>query len=258
MNGTGLYSVYRNEEAKMLTPKTMTILVILIFLSGSISCVEVGDMEVDSKIVELGGAETVVLEVDMGAGELDIHGGARELMDATFAYNVDKWKPRVRYEVLGQKGLLKIRQGHSRGVPMGSTKNKWDISLSENVPIGIKINFGAGEGDLDLRQLQLESLDIDMGVGELRVDISGDRQEDLRVDVDGGVGSATFYLPEHIGVRVDVDKGIGSVHARGLHKDGGVYTNEAYGKSQAAIKISIDAGIGSITLKTKGSDYVKK
>jgi len=237
--------------------KNLTIIPILLLLFGSIACVEVGDMEVDTRTVELEEAETVALEVRMGAGELNIHGGARELMEATFAYNVDKWKPRVKYEVLGRKGILKIRQGKSSGVPMGSTRNKWDISLSEDVPIGIKIDFGAGEGNLDLKELQLESLDIDMGVGDLEVDLCGDRQEDLRVDVDGGVGSITFYLPDHVGVRVRVDKGIGSVHANGLHKDGKIYKNEAYGTSKVSINISIDAGIGSITLKTKNSDYVR-
>jgi len=241
----------------MHTQKIFYITTTLFLLFGCIACVEVGDMEVDTRTVELEGAKTVVLEVRMGAGELDIHGGASKLMDATFAYNVDKWKPRVKYEVLGRKGILKIRQGKSSGVPMGSTRNKWDISLSEDVPIGIKIDLGAGEGDLDLRELQLDSLDIDMGVGDLEVDLSGERQDDLRVDVDGGVGSATFYLPEHVGVRVHVDKGIGSVHAQGMRKDGKVYKNEAYGTSKASIHISIDAGIGSITLKTKSTDYIR-
>jgi hypothetical protein len=220
------------------------IVTILFLLFGYMACVEVGNMEVDTRTVELDGAETVVLDVRMGAGELDIHGGGRELMEATFAYNVDKWKPRIKYEVLGSKGILKIRQGKSSGVPMGSTRNKWDISLSEGVPIMIRIDFGAGEGDLDMRELQLDSLEIDMGVGNL--------------EVDGGIGSATFYLPENVGVRVHVDKGIGSVHAQGLIKDGKVYKNDAYGTSEASINISIDAGIGSITLKTKGSEYVRK
>lgn len=241
----------------MHTQKKWAVYPFLVLLFGFMACVEVGDMEVDNRTVELGGAERVILEVKMGAGELDIHGGARELMDATFAYNVDKWKPRIKYDVFGGKGILKIRQGRSRGVPLGSTRNKWDISLSEDVPIGIKIDFGAGEGDLDLRELKLQSLDVDMGVGDLEVDLSGDRQEDLRVDVDGGVGSATFYLPEHVGVKVRVDKGIGSVHARDLQKDGNVYTNKAYGASDTTIKISIDAGIGSITLKTRSSGYVR-
>ena len=237
--------------------KFLAVILTLALLLGTMACVEVGDMEVLTRAIELGEAETVTLELRMGAGELDIHGGARELMDATFSYNVEKWKPRIRYDVLGRKGLLKIRQGKSSGVPMGSTRNRWDISLNEDVPIGIKIDFGAGEGNLDLRELQLQSLDIDMGVGDLEVDLSGERQDDLRVDVDGGVGSATFYLPEDVGVRVRVDKGIGSVDAPGLQKDGSVYTNKAYGTSETTIKISIDAGIGSITLKTRGSRSIR-
>lgn len=242
----------------MQTRRIFHIVTILFLLSVCMACVEVGDMEVETKTVELEGAETVALDVKMGAGELDIHGGGRELMEATFSYNVDKWKPRIKYEVLGSKGILKIRQGKNSGIPMGSTRNKWDISLSEDVPIGMRIDFGAGEGDLDLRELQLEFLDIDMGVGDLEVNLSGERKKDLRVDVDGGVGSATFYLPVDVGVRVHVNKGIGSVDAYGLHKDGKVYKNDAYDTSKTSINISIDAGIGSITLKTIGSEYVRK
>jgi len=112
-------------------------------------------------------------------------------------------------------------------------------------------DFGAGEGDLDLRGLDLESLDIDMGVGDLTVDLSSQPEQDLEVTIDGGIGSAKVYLPENIGVRVDVDKGIGSVHAQGMIKRGNTYTNEAFGKTETTIDITIDAGIGSIDLRLK-------
>ncbi|MBN1221962.1 MAG: hypothetical protein JXB23_01845 [Candidatus Aminicenantes bacterium] len=218
------------------------------------ACVEVGDLETETRTIELGDAESAVLELNMGAGELNLHGGAQELVEATFNYNVERWKPRVDYDFFGKKGRIEIRQGKGKGVPVGSTHNKWDISVNKDIPIAIKIDFGAGEGDLDLRELLLESVDIDMGVGDLTVDITGRRQDDFRVDVDGGVGSATFYLPKHIGVRARVDKGIGSVNARGMQKEGNVYTNEAYGRSDITINMKISAGIGSIDLKVKNED----
>jgi hypothetical protein len=215
------------------------------------TCVGVGETEVETKTIELGNAESAVVVLDMGAGELEVHGGARELLEATFTYNVDKWKPKIDYDSSSSRSALKIRQGSTDGIPFGDTKNRWDISLSETIPIDLTIEMGAGQGILDLRDIQLSALDIDGGVGELSLDISGERDRDLDVDIDGGVGSATIYLPEDIGVNVHVDGGIGSVNAPDMIKRNGLYTNDAFGKSDVTITVRIDAGIGSIDLKTR-------
>jgi len=185
------------------------------------------------------------------AGEFSLEGGARDLMEGYFEYNVDQWKPEVDYFVSGQKGRLTVEQTGRTGIPLGDSKNRWDVNLSQDVPIDLKIDLGAGEGHLDLRGLDLRDLDIDMGVGELTVDLTGDLKENLKVNIDGGIGSATIYLSEDVGVRVKVDGGIGSVDARGLHKNDHTYTNDAYGESEISINIEIDAGIGSIDLRLK-------
>lgn len=220
-------------------------------IGGLGACVAVGELMEDTHTVQLGDAKSVKLFLDMGAGELELQGGARDLMEGYFVYNIERWKPEVNYYVSGNQGTLKVRQGKTHGVPMGNTKNRWDISLRNDVPLDLNVDFGAGKGTLDLRGLILESLNVDMGVGELRVDLSGERKESFRVKIDGGIGSATVYLPEDIGVRVEVDKGIGSVHARGLHKSGDIFTNDAYGKTNVSIKMEIEAGIGSIDLRVK-------
>jgi hypothetical protein len=240
----------------MRKKRVLVLLIILIFSFVSAACVGVGETEVETRSVELGDVENAVVELDMGAGELDVHGGTRELMEATFTYNVDKWKPQVDYHATGRKGVLKIRQGKAEGIPVGDTKNRWDISLSDSVPIDLKIDMGAGQGILDLKDIRLNSLDIDGGVGELKLDLAGERTQDLDVNIDGGIGSATIYLPEDIGVKVHVDGGIGSVNASGLNKRDGSYTNDAFGESGATITIRIDAGIGSIDLRTRSSSYV--
>jgi hypothetical protein len=234
----------------------LTLIFILLFSFVSAACVGVGETEVETSNIELGDVESAVVELDMGAGELEVHGGARELMEATFTYNVDKWKPQIDYHTTGREGVLKIKQGDTEGIPFGDTKNKWDISLNENVPIDLRVEMGAGQGILDLRDVQLSDLDIDGGVGELRLDLSGERNRDLDVDIDGGVGSATIYLPEDVGVKVHVDGGIGSVNASGLKKINGSYTNDAFGESDVTITIRIDAGIGSIDLKTRSLGFV--
>jgi hypothetical protein len=230
---------------------TLKILILSLTIISLGACVGVGDLTEDTQTVQLGEAKSVELSLHMGSGELELRGGARVLMEGSFIYNVERWKPEVNYSVFEKRGTLRIRQGKTRGVPMGNTKNIWDIRLTNDVPLEINIDFGAGKGTIDLRGLILESIDIDMGVGELDVDLSGERKESLRVKIDGGIGSATVYLPEDIGVHVKVDKGIGSVHAGELNKSGNEFTNEAYGKTDVTIKVEIEAGIGSIDLRLK-------
>jgi len=227
-------------------------ILLLIFLVGGIgACVAVGKLIEETQTVELGEAESVELDLDIGAGTLKVQGGARELMEGYFVYNIERWKPEIRYSVAGNRGILKVKQGECSAMAIGKKRNKWNISVSNDVSLDIKVDFGAGEGNLDLRGLILNSLDIDMGVGELKVDLSGEQKQSFDVSVDGGVGSATIYLPIDVGVRVEVDGGIGSVNARGMIKERGVYVNDAYGKTEVTIGVEVDAGIGSIDLILK-------
>lgn len=227
------------------------ILISFLMIGGVVGCVAVGELKEETHSVELGEAETAEVKLRMGQGELVVQSGADKLMEGTFLYNVRKWKPDIDYSEFTGKGRLVIRQGKRSGIPIGKTRNRWNIALSNDIPIALVVDFGAGKGDLDLRGLDLESLDIDMGVGDLSVDLSAHFGKDLEVVIDGGVGSAKVYLPENIGVRVDVDKGIGSVHSRGMIKMGNTYTNKAYGETETSIDVSIDAGIGSIDLILK-------
>lgn len=229
----------------------LKIFLLILLVGGGIACQVAGEMVEETRTIELGKAKHVELELKMGAGVLKVQAGAAELMEGYFSYNIDSWKPEVEYSLFGSRGLLKVEQGKSRGMTIGRKRNKWEISLNEDVPIDIKVDLGAGQSKLDLRGLKLNSLDIDMGVGELMVDLSGERNQSLDVTIDGGVGSATIYLPEDIGVRVKIDGGLGSINARNFNKRGDVYTNDAFGKTDISIDIDVDAGIGSIDLELK-------
>lgn len=215
------------------------------------ACVEVGDLVEEHHAVELGGARSIEARFKMSAGEMFLKRGAEPLMEGYFEYNVESWKPEVEYYVSRGLGRLTVEQESSRGIPFGDSKNRWEIALGAEVPIELGIDFGAGEGHMDMRGIDLRRLDIDMGVGELTLDLTGTRQHDLEVKIEGGIGSAILYLPEEVGVRVHVDGGIGSVDAKGMTKSDHTYANEAFGRTGVSIDIEIDAGIGSVDLRLK-------
>src|SRR5918995_6741544 len=129
---------------------------------------QVGKMQSESKSLDPKNAESARAQLKMGAGELNITGGADQLMEGEFSYNVSEWKPKVSYDVSGQEGELIVKQGGANeGVRLGGdARNEWDISFNDEVPTDLVVQMGAGESDLDLDSLALTGVDLQMGAGK--------------------------------------------------------------------------------------------
>ena len=54
----------------------MLVVVVLFAATGCDAGTEIGDLNTKSETVELGDAESVTVEIEMGAGDLDVSGGA--------------------------------------------------------------------------------------------------------------------------------------------------------------------------------------
>jgi hypothetical protein len=161
---------------------------------------KVGQVRHETRSIQPENAKSVHAHLVMGAGELNVTGGADALMEADFAYNVADWKPKVDYDVSGDTGKLSVKQGSGKGVRLGGdARNEWDLRLNDEVPTDLVVNMGAGESDLDLDSLSLTGLDLQMGAGETTVDLTGDYDRDFDASIQGGVGEATVMLPSEIG-----------------------------------------------------------
>ncbi len=235
--------------------------------------VRVGDLQTRSQTVESGDASSVDVDIQMGAGQLEVSGGANDLLEASYTYNVKELNPQATYAV----GRLEVRDSDVReGIrslfDLDEYRNEWDLRFNESVPMEMNIDLGAGRSNLTLGALALTGLNIDggagdvnldlngsrllsrldftMGAGEVTVDLTGEWQNDLDATLEGGLGKITVKLPSNIGVRIDVETGIGGVNASGLSKDGNIYTNDAYGVSGVTLRIDLEGGIGQINLET--------
>jgi hypothetical protein len=207
-------------------------------------------MQRQSQSVDLENAQSVRAQLKMGAGELNLTGGADRLMEAEFSYNVANWKPKVNYDVSGETGELVVRQGSGGGVRLGGeARNEWDIRFNDEVPTDLVVQMGAGESDLDLDSLTLTGLDLQMGAGKTTVDLTGDYAQDVEASIQGGVGEATVLLPSEVGVRAKAEGGLGKINAKGLQKEGNSYVNDAYGDSAVTLDVDVQGGIGEINLE---------
>lgn len=236
------------------------LLLLITVLSFATSCVcglgeplAVGDMTTDTHSYELGDVRSLDLEVGVNIGTLCIKGGAENLVDCEFRYNVPDWKPEIDYRDSGGRATLSIKQPDhdSKSIP-GKAKSRWDLVVNGDVELTLSLDVGIGETVLTLGDVSVTSIDIDQGIGELTLDLDGERTSDLNVDVDGGIGSAIVILPRDVGVRLEADAGIGAISTLGLSRRGDAFVNDAHGESDATIELNIDAGIGSISVRVGG------
>ncbi|WP_160646101.1 toast rack family protein [Chengkuizengella marina] len=226
-------------------------LVPLLIISGCFS-VEVGSLEKDT--IEIIKDKSTELEVilDISMGELYVSKGAEEWVEGIIEYNVESLDPEVNYELIQNRGQVIIKQNDGNfGINIGDVENNWDLKLTNEIPIDLKIDAGVSETELDLRGLKLKNLEVQAGVGDITIDMSGQWEESFNAIISTGVGSSTVILPTDIGVIIEADKGIVAGDFIGLISLGdGVYVNEAYNASNSHhIKIEADLGIGEVVFK---------
>jgi hypothetical protein len=211
---------------------------------------QVGKLQRESKSVDPKNAQSARAQLKMGAGELNVTGGADQLMEGEFSYNVSDWKPKVSYDVSGEEGELIVKQRSAEGADFsGDARNEWDISLNDELPTDLVVQLGAGESDLDLDSLALTGLDLQMGAGKTTVDLTGDYAQSFDASIEGGVGEATILLPSDVGVKAKAEGGLGKINAKGLQKVGNSYVNDAYGESDTNLSVDVQGGVGQINLE---------
>ncbi len=216
-------------------------------MTGCIPTARVGEMQTESRSIDLDDAELVRAEIRMTAGQLDLRGGALKLLEAEFHYNVPSWRPEIRYERTGFRGQLSVTQPSSAPVA-GSAENRWVLLLNPEVPLDLTVVLGAGEAELDLGRLSLRSANVKVGAGKVKVEFSETPKKSFDLNIKGGVGEAIVYLPSEIGVIARASGGIGGIEVSNLRKEGGAWVNEAYGKSKVTLRLNVTGGVGSITL----------
>jgi hypothetical protein len=202
----------------------------------------------ENQVVELKGAKAVHMTVHMPSGELYIQGGATHLMEGDFYQGASWAAPSVDYSVEDGVGSLTINQ-ESANQLVTNSDNTWKLKVSNEVPLELEIDVGAGRGDLNLAKVDLTRLEVNIGAGQANIDLTGERGKDLEAEIHGGVGEAVLRLPKNVGVVATVHGGLGSVDVHGLKEEDGQYTNAAYGKAPSTIHLTVEGGIGHIKLE---------
>lgn len=208
--------------------------------------------QTESKTVALDGAARLDAEIRMAVGELTLRSAdaSGSAMTADFDYAPAGWKPDVSYAVSEGTGTLVVRQPENVQVNnLGNVRNTWNVRLAPGVPTDLRLRLDVGRSAVDLRGIDLTSLDVITGVGETTIDLSGPRGRGFSARVEASVGKLTLRLPRSVGARVTGGKyGLGSFTADGVSVDSGSWVNDANSGTGPKIDIELQRGIGDLNI----------
>jgi len=227
----------------------IVVMIILLFHSHAFSHSRAfrSAMKHESQHVDLQGANSIDATIQSPAGQLTVDGGSSRALEADFNFAESYGAPVVDYHVASGIGQINVTQDNDEP-HFGVSHNDWNLRFNDTIPLELKVEMGAGEGRLHLRDVPVTRLTLNMGAGRVFVDLTGDRRKDVDADIQGGVGEATVRLPKNVGVIAQASGGIGGIFAPDFKKEDDEYTNNAYGKTPATIHLKVEGGVGSIRL----------
>ncbi len=231
----------------------MTIITVMVMVSGCITngdddIVKVGDLRIEDEFVELGSAQNVKINIEMGTGNLVVNPDTHKLLEGTFTYNIDKWKPRFTYEPEGNIWNLTIRQPNTDLKVEEGARNEWDLNFGTWVPMEMNVEIGIGNADIAVAGLDLASLSVSTGGGDIALDLTGDRVNHLIVRAGTGAGKVNLIVPDYIGVQISSVQGTGTVIAPGFEFRDDNYFNDIFDTADVFILVAVNIGTGDLVV----------
>jgi hypothetical protein len=124
----------------------------------------------------------------------------------------------------------------------------WDLRLTRDIPIDLKLKTGVGLSNVDLTGLQVTRLSVESGVGQTTVTLP--RRGELRVDIQGGVGELIVNVPEGMAARLTAERGLGALDMKGnFRQNNDRYTSPNYDTATDRVDLRISSGIGRILVQ---------
>ncbi|HZW04129.1 MAG TPA: hypothetical protein VFF68_09395 [Anaerolineaceae bacterium] len=207
-----------------------------------------GERAAKEVALDLEGATEADVEINHGAGQLQVHASTdvNRLMVGSFAGGVDT---QLRRE--GGRALLKMSVPGDAWMSFPFTDGfRWDVGFNAQTPLRLRFHTGAGETQLDLRDLQVKDLVLETGASSTRLTFPA-QAGFTRAKIETGAASLEMRIPEGVAARIEVESGMSSINIDTLRfpQRGKIYESADYETAANKIEIDIETGVGSVTVR---------
>jgi hypothetical protein len=201
--------------------------------------------------IPLESATSARVRINHGAGRLRIGAGAAagDLVSGAFGGGLDK-------RILHDGDRLDVRLGvPGHGFPFAPWHwargaFDWTASFNRDVALELRLETGASDNHLDLRELRVTDLRLQTGASAtvLRLPAAAGQ---TRARIEAGAASVEIHVPDGVAARIRTQAGLATikVDTSRFPRTGDEYRSPDYGAAANCVDLQIEAGVGSVEVK---------
>ena len=194
-------------------------------------------------------AKEAEVAITASVGNLSLTGGAENGLLLEGAVSRPKNEQiDSKYTLTGTKGRLRIESKGNLNYFYPTANPVWDILLNSQTDIDLQTALIAGEQDLDLTALNVQSLKSETVFGKTTLTLP---DQDLSgLDVSVTIGQLVIIVPPQTGLNITLDTGITNIVVpQGYSREEGRISSANYPDAEHKIDISIEQPIGSLVIR---------
>lgn len=143
---------------------------------------------------------------------------------------------------------LKAEPIYGIGVGTSGQAYTWDLRFHPDVTLDLEVDLGAGEVQLELRDMSVDELVADFGAGRVEVTLPTDGR--LDVSVNGGIGEIVVYVPRGMAARVRTETAlVERTMPPGYRQQDNVFTSPDYEEADHKAEVTLNLAIGRVLVK---------
>ena len=208
-----------------------------------------GNVEEEQVAIDLQGASQAVLKLSHGAGRLVLGAGAAsgQLLNGTFAGGVRQHAhrsgDRLDAHIEARPFVFPPFFGGWQGL-------EWNINLNHDIPLTLKLETGASQSELDLRDLKVTDLKVSTGASKTDLTLPANAGS-TTVKVELGAASLDMLVPQGVAARIRAEHGAAAIEidTTRFPYSNGIYESADYSSAQNKADIKIEAGAGKVTVR---------
>jgi hypothetical protein len=208
----------------------------------------------------LGSAERARVAIDWASVPLRLSASndSRNLIEGTVVY-----RGRLNFDASGGRRATVVLDSASMGAgwspafwteaPGLDGSQRWELLLSPQAPIDLKLDGGSGTAEIDLRGLRLDEFRLDVASGAVDLYLPPGEYE---ARIEGGSGSLDLWLPPRAGVQLVVDGGSGALRVGerlrlvdGERDGDSVWESADYDRAESVLRIRLDLASGAVRVR---------
>lgn len=200
---------------------------------------EAGELRTKELLVPLGDTESAEVLLRFGAANFHLKPGATALLEGEVTYNLDQLEPETEYSMSAGKTTVEIspRRG-IKSLPTERVRNDWEVWLTKETPLSLRIEAGAFSGDFDLSGLRLTNLEMRTGAARTTVSFEERNPQELeRIEIETGASEFDIL-------------GLGYANFEKMtFKSGlGRYNLDFTGPLDRSAEVRIETGVSQVTI----------